>query len=261
MNRSVVYVLCDLGFIAISYLGAWFIRSEGEMSRSAVVGFLTYLPLFATVQIACFMFTGLYRRSYRYAGVADLVVVCKSLVVAIVAGWAALSIAHHFQRPAISFTVLDAYILTTLVLGSRLSFRLLDYSFNASRKGARRALIYGAGKGGVAALQEMRFNPAIGMTAVGFLDDDATKWGHIVQGLPVHSPEGLEKFIDERRMDTIVVSTRKIPQERIADIRCRCGLAGISLRMLHIRMDEIAPEREVSMESAGLDTVVSTVGD
>jgi UDP-GlcNAc:undecaprenyl-phosphate/decaprenyl-phosphate GlcNAc-1-phosphate transferase len=259
MNRGIVYPLCDLAFIAVSFLAALVIRADGELSRTNAMAFLTYLPLVATVQIGCFMVTGLYRRSYRYAGVADLIVVGKALVVATICGWVALTAARHFNRPAISFTVLDAYLLATLVVGSRLSFRLLDHVFNANREGAQRVVIYGAGKGGVAALQEMRFNPETGMQPIAFLDDDVTKWGQIIQGIPIHSAMVMSKFIDERKIDTVVISTQKIHPERLNKIKQQCETAGITLRVLNIGMEEISPEHMLSPLGTRFErTVVAT---
>lgn len=50
---------------------------------------------------------------------------------------------------------------------------------------ARRALIYGAGDGGVLTLRELRSNIGLGRHAVGFLDDDRDKRGARIHGLPV----------------------------------------------------------------------------
>jgi FlaA1/EpsC-like NDP-sugar epimerase len=99
------------------------------------------------------------------------------------------------------------------------------------------------------------------MNAVGFLDDDASKWAHVIQGLPVYLPEELEKFIQERKIDTVVISTKKISRERVDGLKHRCDQAGISLRMLHIGMDEIAPTIDDNVEVRRVDTIIAAAGD
>lgn len=253
MNRSVVYVLCDLGFIAVSYLGAWLIRSESELSRATMLPLLNALPLLATAQIGCFMLGGLYRRSYRYAGIADMLAMGRAVAFAVIGGWFALVAAGHWERPALSLIVLDAYLLATMVVGSRLSFRCLEYLFIANCSGTQLVLIYGAGNGGVAALHEMRSNPSMGMRPVGFLDDDPHKWGQMLQGVLIHRVEKMEDFINRREMDSVVIATRKIPQDRLKRITQRCTLGGIPLRIFHIGLDEIAHEPEAIPQVAGAE--------
>lgn len=239
MNRSVVCVLCDLGFIAVSYLGAWLIQSGSVLTRSTMLPLQNAFPLLATTQIGCFMLGGLYRCSYRYAGIADLLAIGRAVAFAVIGGWFALVAAGHWQWPPFSLVVLDAYLLATLVVGSRLSFRCLEHLFNVNRPGMRCALIYGAGNGGITALREMRSNPALGMSPVAFLDDEPSKRGRMLQGIPVCGGEDLEELINARKVDALVVATHKISPDRLTKVAQRCALAGIPTRVFHIGLDGI----------------------
>jgi UDP-GlcNAc:undecaprenyl-phosphate GlcNAc-1-phosphate transferase len=125
------------------------------------------------------MLAGLYHRSYRYAGITDLFALGKAIALATMGGWIVLFATGHGRCPAPSIVVLDAYLLATLLMGSRISFRLLDHVFKTNQTRMRRTLIYGAGSGGMAAFNELRDNPAMGMKPVGFLDDDPRKQGRM----------------------------------------------------------------------------------
>lgn len=255
-NRRVVSVLFDLGFISLSYLAAWAI-SLNTFSRALLAPLLTTIPLLAAVKIGCFMLAGLYRRSYRYAGITDLFALGKAIALATTGGWIVLFATGSGRYPAPSIVVLDAYLLTTLLLGSRISFRLLDYVFNLNRPSSRRALIYGAGGGGVAALHEIRSNSAIGMRPVGFLDDDPRKYGRMLQGLPVYQPGELAALIEQRKTDAVVIATRKLPGEELEKVARLCAEAGIMLRCFQITLGEfervarISPDDHAVSEVAG----------
>ena len=237
MNRRFVYVLCDLGFIGLSYAGACLILF-GAAPASVLSPPLRDVPAFAAAQLACFMAAGLYRLSYRHAGIADLLTMGKALALAGIGGWAALLATRHAQPPA-SLLVLDAYLLATLLIGSRLSFRMLDHLFTASRTEVRRAMIYGAGNGGVAALRELRSSSSIGMRVTGFIDDDPLKSGRMLQGLPIYGLRQLETLILGRELDAVVIATDKIAAERVGQMARRCTLANIALYRFHVMLDQV----------------------
>ncbi len=253
MNARFIIVLFDLIFTITSYLGAWLICSGARPSREAMLPLLSTLPPLATAQIVVFTLSGLYRHSYRYVGIADLLAIARAVALAIVVGAFALTLAHHWERPALSVLVLDGYLLGTLVLGSRLSFTYLDYLFNANRSGTQRTLIYGAGKGGIAALRELWGNPSLGMKPMAFLDDDPRKRGQIIHGIRVHGPEDLGSLVNERRLDALVVATCKIPKERLKRVVQRCALAGISVRVFRIGLDEVQREPDAVLQTVAAD--------
>lgn len=253
-NRRIVYILFDLGFILVSYFAAYAICRHGTAWRTGSGPFVVELPAVAMVQVSCFLLSGLYRRSYRYIGIADVPAILKALVFAAVAGWGVRLAVAGWRTPPLDLTVVDAYLLATMVIGSRLSFRLLDYFFSSSRDGSRRVIIYGAGSGGVTTLREVRSNPALGMTAVGFLDDDARRLGSIVHGLPVFAPNALRELIETKKIEEVLVSTEKISGENLdAVLRC-CNDAGVSLRTCRIVLSEI---RKPAKEEAHAASVLA----
>lgn len=239
MSRKLVYIAVDIVFIVASWLGASVICYQGEMSDVALWRLLHVVPLITLVQIGCFMVSGFYRRFYRYAGVADLLAIAKALALAAAATWVALLAAGHGQPPALSVTLLDGYLLATLTVGSRLSFRVLEHFFNAGRSGRRRAVIYGAGNCGVAALHEFQSNPTLGIEAVCFLDDDPRKQGGMIQGIPIQGFEALAALLEQRKIDDVIMATAKITQERLETLGRRCTQAGIALRRFQITLDGV----------------------
>lgn len=236
LNRRITHVMCDLLFTVAACFGALWIVSDGDIGRSIPAQTWITLPLLVIAQMAGLALAGIYRRSYRHAGIEDMFAIGKAVVVAVGSGWLALVIAGHWEEPLPTFMVLNGYLLATLVVGSRLSFRCLEYFFKANQTGSERALIYGAGRGGVAALREMQLNPVLGMHPVGFLDDDPRKCSKIVDGMPVHSTDQLEEALNARKADVVTVASRKIPQDRLENIMRRCALAGVRVRLFPVEL-------------------------
>ncbi len=227
-NRRMLHVLVDLLFILASFLGAMMILNEGVISPGVRSQFITEAPLLALVQIAAFGISGLYNRSYRYTGFSDLLGIAGAIVLAVAAAWAARTTA--IAVPPLGLWVLQGYLLATLVILARLGFPIIEHLFKSERYGARRVLIYGAGRGGMAALGEIYNNAALDMVAVGFLDDDPARRNRTVRGLPIHLPDKLPELVGQKRFDELIIATGKIPEKRLRMVADLCALNGLGIR-------------------------------
>jgi UDP-GlcNAc:undecaprenyl-phosphate GlcNAc-1-phosphate transferase len=243
VNRRVLHGVVDLGFVVAGYFLALFVSNEGSWGEEMGRSFREAVPLVAFVQIGAFVVSGLYRSAWRYVGIRDLFVLIRAIGLAVLAGWVARWWARGFEPPSLAVTILDGYFLATLVVGSRLSFRVLEYLFKvgaAVGTRARRVVVYGAGSAGVLALREIESNPELRMRVVGFLDDDPRKRLRQVNGCPVFEPASLEEMIRRREFDELVVSTPKIPPERVRAVAERCAAAGLAVRKFSIGWGEVA---------------------
>jgi FlaA1/EpsC-like NDP-sugar epimerase len=183
---------------------------------------------------------GLYRGTWRLASLDDVVRCGAAVVTSTVLAW---SVAPRFAEERASVSQLAAYALVAaaLVCGSRVSYRLLQ---NLAWKGAFTGvpvLLYGAGRGGAAAMHELQANADWGMRPVGFIDDKPDLRGKTVGGLPVlGGVESLESALRATNAQAVAVTTRKIPEERVA--RTRGVLRGLSLAFYRfdVRFEEDA---------------------
>jgi len=90
-------------------------------------------------------------------------------------------------------------------------------------------LIVGAGQAGQMIAREIRENVALGMNAVGFVDDDAQKIGTRIQGLRVlGGHERIEDFCRDLAIDEIVIAIPSAPPAVVRHIVEHCR--GVSAR-------------------------------
>lgn len=244
VNRRLLHVLFDLGFIIVSYVGAYCVWFGPRWTVDVRARFAETLPIVALVQLASFTASGLYRRSFRYTGIADLLVMLRALALAVAAGALARVSVRGGASLLDALTIVDGYLLATLVIGARSSFRILEHLFKTDRGGRRRVLVYGAGHWGLLALREIHDDAALEMKVVGFLDDDPRKKMRLLQDCPIYSPDALDELIGGRRFDELVVASKKIPEERIVPVAERCALAGIPVRRFSIGWDVLGRDAE-----------------
>jgi UDP-GlcNAc:undecaprenyl-phosphate GlcNAc-1-phosphate transferase len=133
---------------------------------------------------------------------------------------------------------MDWLLIVILLSTSRVSFRLLGETLRPESGHYQRVLIYGAGDGGELMLRELRHNPALRREAVGFLDDDRSKAGSRIHEVPVLA--GLDQIaavLAEHRVGEVIVSSVKIPRERIERLESICAAQGVAVVRASIRLE------------------------
>jgi UDP-GlcNAc:undecaprenyl-phosphate GlcNAc-1-phosphate transferase len=123
--RWLPYVFLDLGLIIASWFGA--LLYNRSPLGPAVAQINAAGPLLVTVQMACLIIGGMYRRERPYAGLTDLLELLKPVAMAAIGGWFVLAAARGFDLPPLGLVLIDSYLLATLVCGSRVALRMIDY--------------------------------------------------------------------------------------------------------------------------------------
>ena len=129
-KRRAAEVLLDTVLIVISFYGAYLLRFDGALPSSTEQAVMVALPLIVPSCLIVYFLSGMYRGQWRLISVSD--VPCYALGVF---GGAVLSLASvtlitrfpygHSRSAYIIFGLL-AFVA---IVGSRLSFRLLDSVF------------------------------------------------------------------------------------------------------------------------------------
>src|SRR3954466_6420655 len=157
------------------------------------------------------------------------VAVASALLVVVFA--VAKPFAHQLPR---SVEVTDFVLTLILVAGARLGVRLIvERPTRGARMPKHEGLGIGAGSGGQMVVRELQLNPALGATAIGFVDDDARKRGMRMLGLKVlGSTKQIEKILDETNPEEVVIAIPSAPAPLRARIVAACRDRQIPIRTL-----------------------------
>lgn len=244
-KRRVFEVILDAFLITLSYYAAYLLLFPDFTSTSNWNLFVESLPVLIVIKLFCFLSFGIYRGLWRYVGVGDLISFAKAVVVGGVVSVVALVLLFRFEEYSRTLFVVDAIILMFALSSSRLAFRFLRQVFPApvSTEG-RRTLIFGAGDGGELVVRELRNNPSWNKIPVGFIDDDPLKKGRMIQGLPVFgSREGLLEIISKHEIDDILLSTRKVGDEELSELKRLCKDSNIGIYTAYLSIESIGDGR------------------
>jgi UDP-GlcNAc:undecaprenyl-phosphate GlcNAc-1-phosphate transferase len=169
----------------------------------------------APITVMVFSWRGMYRGSWRVAGLQDLTRVLLAVAVATSAGALVLRVVSSNDYPLSLFGIYGVVSLL-LTASIRASYVILASSVQRSRQGGVPVLIYGAGRRGAAAVRELFQNQAFNLHPVGFIDDDWQMRDKIVAGVPVlGTAREMEHALRVTAAGGVVISSDKIASDRI----------------------------------------------
>jgi UDP-GlcNAc:undecaprenyl-phosphate GlcNAc-1-phosphate transferase len=238
-KRRVFEVVLDVVLIAFGYWLSYFLRFEGELFELNTALFLKSLPIVLGSLLVSYFAFGVYRGVWRYTGVHDIVTYAKAVSVGVALSILAILFLYRFEGYSRTAFVIFWGVSLLLLAGSRLSFRVIADSLRRkSMTNGRRVLIYGAGDKGVMTLREILNNEGLGLTPVGFIDDDVRKHKSRIGGYKVVGGlECLEQAITRLGINEVIVASKKIPAENLRATSAVCEGLRVNLKMMELLID------------------------
>ena len=228
MRRTLVWT-AQIGVFALSGVVAFLLRFDLSLPPAYRI-FLAYaLPIWILVKIAVFHVAKLDRGLWRYLSVGDLSRIAYGNLTASVVSCILIKVIAPRGFPR-SIYLLDLMICFLATSGLRLILRLmLEVTSNVrSTKGVEKStLIYGAGDAGITLLREIRNNPRLSYSVLGFLDDRPDKKGLRLAGVPVlGGGDQAESLVIKHNVDTILIAIPSASGVEMTRILELCQKAG-----------------------------------
>ncbi|NMB41157.1 MAG: polysaccharide biosynthesis protein, partial [Firmicutes bacterium] len=223
--KRAVLALADIILVGASLYLALVLRFEGVIPARYMLTFERLLRPIILINLIIFLFSGLYRRLWRYASVDELLFIFMIVWAGAVSSYL-YSVYTDLLLPR-SVYVIFLCLLLFLLGGSRFFLRFLaDYlRRSGTAKDNAPVLILGAGDAGVLVSKEFKKHQAQqGVRVVGFIDDDPSKQGQVIQGFPVLGTRNdLRRIVENKKISQIVVAMPSVPYSKLREIIELCG--------------------------------------
>ncbi|XDD44662.1 polysaccharide biosynthesis protein [Leptospira sp. WS60.C2] len=225
----------DIFFMFLSYFLAHLVRFEN-------LGFLENYPDFwvcATIVVASrsavFLFSGIYRSLWSYASLHDLLAIIKATFLSSLISTLALLFYNRFYQLSRMVPILDTLILLGFLCLRSLSWRMLReqiFSSDKIRNGTP-ILLVGAGKLGSSFLTEIRRNVNLDYLPVGFLDDNVSKKGGYIQGIPIlGSTDEIGNVLVRYGVKKVIMTVPQPDGRVVSKLMKECEGAGVEFKIL-----------------------------
>ncbi len=208
-------------------LGEW-VRLSSDPVWMPVWAILGSLAL----ALPIFVISGLYRAIFRYAGWQALMTVTKAILVY---AFMYAAIFTAIGVPGVPRTVgLIQPILLLLAVGTSRAlarYWLGDmYRGILKRTALPKVLIYGAGSAGRQLASALAHSHE--MKVVGFLDDDLSLQGSVMNGLMIHAPADLPGLVESLQIQDVLLAIPSASRQRRNEILQQLLQSHVSVRTL-----------------------------
>lgn len=229
VKRFIVAAI-DICLCVITVWLAYYLRL-GEFSKFSGI---TLVVTGASVGIAIptFMVLGLYRAIFRFSGWPTFLAVARAVgVYGLI--FATLVTAIGITDVPRTIGVIQPILLLLFVGASRALACIWlggDYQSGFKQAARSKVLIYGAGRSGrqlVAALANSHE-----MKVVGFLDDDNSLHGHVLNGQPVYNPTDLPSLAKTLIISDVLLAMPGLSRKRRNEILATFPTSGLAVRTL-----------------------------
>jgi FlaA1/EpsC-like NDP-sugar epimerase len=200
--------------VAANYV-AFLLRFDGNVPAWAMQAWWQMLLWLVAIRVLTFIPFRLNEGLWRYTSVHDLLAIIGAVAVSTAAFYL---VAQTPAGPPVyprSIFVIDALLLTLFLGGIRMPHRI--YAELVTGKRGKRILIFGAGDAAELIVRNMKTNREHPYHPVGFVDDDPTKVGRRIHGVPVlGTRRELPRILKQYRPAEVLIA---IPRAEPAAIR------------------------------------------
>ena len=230
----------DVLLICLCYWLAFLLKYDVAATFPPLQLYLMAFPFVMLSQILALLSLGLYQTGWRAVGMTDFVIVSLSIWMAVIASSVVLAL---FDPPFIiwGFLMIDGLLLQVALLGWRAVQKVLfDLHRQNRRQADKTAVISGAGRRGVAMLEELMADPSFGLRVVGFIDDDPELRNLRIHRVPVlGASQDLPEVVSFHNVSTFIVASSKIYRGRLASaihfcIQQHITVLGGQFRLYHL---------------------------
>ena len=238
--------------VAASLPLGWLLRFDFSLPYRRVL--LTSGLVLIAVRLITLRLFNLNHGWWHFTSVSDAIKILKSVAFGSVAFFAVnryLFDAVFFPR---SIYVLEAVLTTCFLAGARLTSRVLVETVRRDSSRSKRVMVVGAGFAAQMVIRELK-RPDSGYAVTGCVDDDVSKIGVHIQGVPVlGTVEELETLVQLSSVEEILIAIPSGSGKQMQRITEVCQTTKLPFKTVPALSDIIRGEasinqfREVSLE-------------
>lgn len=191
-NRHILFI--DILLLSLLPINAYLLLGYKPFLDFAGGGVAFFTIMALVVKLVTFYEFGLYNRYWHFANSSDLFRIALAGGATTIILLVIFSFLKNISVPLVSLNLItpsliliDGLMTLLVITGCRFGAKALYESIRQRSLNAvgQKVLIIGAGEAGSMAVREIQANPQINLTPIGFVDDDFSKVGTLIEGLSV----------------------------------------------------------------------------
>ncbi len=232
--KRIMLVILDILFINASIFAGYFLRFSWDIPKADLELYYNSAIPITLIMIVSFYCFRLYNSIWRYASIDELV----SVIIAVSTGSIGSFIYGIVFRNRMPLSIyLFMWALTIIMSGGiRFLRRLIgnvELVSPTMLKNTKRILVVGAGDAGAMVVKEMKKHPELGYIPAAFVDDEKSKKGRFIHGVPIVGGRcDIEEVVQNKDIDEILIALPSIDKDDKREIIDLCKNTGCKLKTL-----------------------------
>jgi FlaA1/EpsC-like NDP-sugar epimerase len=236
-------VLFQVLLIFTSLVLAWLLRFDFSLPYRTLL--LSTAPLLIAIRLAFIGRFGLLHGWWRYTGLSDAVDIVKAIALGSVVFFAVLREVLGVVEFPRTIYVLEALLSIGLLGGVRLLSRILTESVSQVTGSRRRIMLIGAGSAAQIVIRELK-RLRDSYDAVGCVDDDESKIGIKLQGVPVLGTiDQLPALLAVQPVDEVLIAVPTATGKQMQRFVRICEHCGVRFKTVPALRDILAGQGDI----------------
>ncbi len=264
--RRLLIVACETILFALTYSLSFLLRFDLALNADNHTLIAHTLLYVIAIKLGVFFCFGLLSGWWRYVGVHSLIDISKAACCSAVIQFVVI---HYLLRPVgypRSVFFIDLVLTIVVAGGARFAVRVYTETVRQDTK-QRRILLVGANREGTSIARQLLEQPELHYSPVGFVDDDISKIGVRIHGIPVlGSTEALGLLVERHQVSCVLIALPSAKGSEIERIVTSCRECNVEFKILPPfreqigRSDLISQVRDVRVEDLlGRDPVPNSL--
>ena len=232
--RQSILIMLDFLLITLSNLISIDIILKHYLPYKNIYGTIySVLIVYSIISLVSIYYFNGYSSLWRYAEIDEVIIIAKACIVNTVL---LIGVVLLMKLPIPFYFYYINYIMNVAIIcGIRIVYRYLRHYRlrKISSSDVSRVLIIGGGNGGSMVINELYNNPQLNKVPVAIVDDDRSKIGRIMHGVPIlDSTYEIESIVKKMKIDEIIFSIASINNERKQEILKICNQTKCRVRTI-----------------------------
>lgn len=244
-KNFLIVLAIDVFLVAFAWYFANLLRFNFDIPLDSMAAITRLVPIILGTKMVIFYLFDLYKGMWRYTSMVDLLNIIKASGISSLLVVTLVAFTHGLAGFARAAFIIDWGLTIFLIAGYRLGIRLYFWlgpkdrlsSFRfltlfklkkGGRSGAKKLLILGAGDCGEKIYREIQDNASLRYEVVGFLDDDLTKVGKLLHGVPIlGTTSELKSFAQRIGAEETLIAIPSATSAQMRALVARCEESGL----------------------------------
>ena len=215
LKRFLFFLLADIVFIILSLFLSFLFHFDFDLNVDYTSLISDVLVYFIVIKLISFAIFRIYRMTWRYVGIFDLVNIVGALIVSAMVLIiltlptsfmpSNLAIRGFSKRIILEDSIISVFLISGLRISKRIFLEVVKKQGPTKR--GKRTIIIGAGNTGEMILRDMMRTNFNEFYPVGLLDDNKNKIGNYIHGVKVlGATDTLEYAIANNKIESVIVA-------------------------------------------------------